>query len=326
MQYLFFDTESSNCFNNVRKMCELGWLFADENLTLLEGSKRDLLINPGKDGKFNLTGRKGGRDINLAHPFESYKLAPLFDALYDNVKFLLTQKEVMIFLWSSENDIQAILDQCFRYHLPQLSFVSYDVQVLFRAAFPELVKTPSLEAAMDALGLSRENLVSHRPDDDALMTLLVLKGLCEKTGKSVLELINDCPQCKMESISTHKELWKRHKEKEKRKRLEKERKEAMAPFNEALNEIFAKGVPENVPLEKTFTVSANMNRHIDETLGLIQCWLEKGYWLKRSLGVAYLVAYDKEEVEALKTKLDTTNLTILTKEEFSTIAIDDERV
>lgn len=316
MKYLFLDTESSNCFNNVYKMCELGWLMTDESLHLLKGTKRDVLINPGRDGKFNLTNRRDGRDITLAHPYVEYKKAPLFKELYDNIRFLLTQEDVLIFLWSAQSDIHAILDQCQRYYLAKISFISYDVQMLFRAAFPEIEKTPSLEKAMDVLGLSRENITSHRPDDDALMTMLVLKALCEKAGKDVSELLEEYPQCEMDSMATYVKLWKHHKEKEHRKKLAQKQKEALAPFNAALNEIFEQGVPEDVPFEKTFSVSLNMKLHIDETLALIMDWMAKGYWLKRSLGTRYLVAYDKEEAEVLKAKLDTANLIILAMAEF----------
>ena len=141
MRYLFFDTESSNCFGNIYKMCEFGRLITDTQFKVLPGKKRDVLINPGRDGKFNLIGRKGGRDLILAHDYAEYKEAPLFDDLYENIKFLLSQKDVKIFLWASENDIKALLDQCFRYRLPKISFVSYDVQALYKAAMPEAATT-----------------------------------------------------------------------------------------------------------------------------------------------------------------------------------------
>ena len=46
MRYLFFDTESSNCFGNIYKMCEWGSLITDEAFNVLPGTKRDVLMNP----------------------------------------------------------------------------------------------------------------------------------------------------------------------------------------------------------------------------------------------------------------------------------------
>ena len=319
MKYLFFDTESSNCFGNIYKMCEWGSLLTDEAFNVLPTTKKDVLMNPGRDGKFNLTDRKGSRDIVLAHTEEEYKAAPLFKNRYYNIEFLLAQKDMMIFLWASENDIQALLDQCFRYRLPKISFVSYDVQMLFKVAFPETKGVPSLEKAMELLGLTMDGITPHRPDDDALMTAMILKALCIKTGKTVEQLITECPKCRMESISTYMDLQKRHKEKVERKRLDEARKKALAPFNAELNEIFDKGVPEDAPKEKTFSVSTDVKRHIDETLGLIKTWLDRGFFLKRGLNVSCLVYYDKADKEKLASVLDFSELTLVSMDEFDAL-------
>ena len=323
MRYLFFDTESSNCFNNVYKMCEWGSLITDESFNILPGTKKDILMNPGRDGKFNLKGRKGGRDLELAHSEESFRAAPKFDNQYDNIKFLLSQSDLLIFLWASENDIQALLNQCHRYELPNISFVSYDVQMLFEDAFPEIKGPRSLEKAMEYLGLNMEGIVPHRPDDDALMTSMILRALCVKTRKTVKQLIDDCPRCRMESISAYLDMQNRHKAKMERRRLEESRKKALAPYNAELNEIFDKGVPEDVPWEKTFSTSKEVKMHIDEALPRIKTWLERGFFLKRNLAVPYLVYYDDAEREKLASILDLTNLKLISIDEFDALSKDE---
>ena len=35
MKYLFFDIECSNCFNNIGKMCEFGYVVTDENFKII---------------------------------------------------------------------------------------------------------------------------------------------------------------------------------------------------------------------------------------------------------------------------------------------------
>ena len=114
-------------------------------------------------------------------------------------------------------------------------------------------------------------------------------------------------------------MKKRHKAKMERKRLDEARKKALAPFNAALNEIFDKGVPEDTPREKTFSVSVEMKRHIDETLDGIKIWLEWGFFLKRNLNVPCLVYYDEVEREKLAAHLDLTNLRLVSIEKFDAL-------
>lgn len=288
MKYIFFDTESANSFGNIYKMCEFGVLMTNTDFAVLPGSKKDILMNPGRDGKFHLTGRKSGRDLILAHYYDEYLKAPTYEDQYDNIGYILRQPDAMIFLWAAENDIQALLDQCHRYRLPELSFVSYDVQILFRALFPEIKKRPPLEGAAKHLGMDIEGITLHRPDDDALLTSMVLKALCEKAGKSVLELVKEYSQCEMESVSTYREMLKCRQEKV-------AIKAKMAFYNEKLNEILAMPVPDDVPNEKIFSVSTPMRRHIDETLEPIQNWLSRGYFLKKRFSEAPVVVYYNEE-------------------------------
>ena len=44
MKYLFFDIECANCFNNIGKICEFGYVMTDEKFKVLD--KNLILINP----------------------------------------------------------------------------------------------------------------------------------------------------------------------------------------------------------------------------------------------------------------------------------------
>lgn len=319
MKYLFFDTESSNCFNNMYKMCEWGSLLTDEAFNVFPRTKMDVLINPGRDGKFNLTGRKGGRDLVLAHSEAEYKAARLFKDHYDNIKFFLSQKDALIFLWASENDIQALLDQCVRYGLPMISFVSYDVQMLFKKAFPETPGMSGLESAMKLLNLDTDGIKAHRPDDDSLMTSMVLKRLCEKSGKTVRELIEDCPKCKMESISTYKDMKARHEANLERKRLEEGRKKVLKPYLDELNVIFNHGYPKDTPNERIFCTSRCFREHIDETLEKIKQWINRGFFLGKTSDAKYFVCYDSADKERLAANPDFANMEFVSADEFDAL-------
>lgn len=319
MRYIFLDTESANCFDNVYKLCEIGYVITDEKLNLLPGAA-DALINPGKgrDCRFYLKGRKNGRDLILAHPYEKYFASPTFDFFYDNLKFLLTQKDVKVFFWAGENDIQAIEDNCARYRLPLISFLSYDVQILLKR-IAQLKQVSKLEKTLEDLGVDLSGITAHRPDEDARMTMMLLKVLCEKEGNDVETLLKKYPECQRDSIPAYEGMKKRHEEKMERRRIAEEEKERLKPYNDALNAIYAQEIEEDYPFEKRFSISLNMKRHLDETLSPVQEWLSRGYRTLRGLGVKYLVCYDEEEVNLLKEKLDTSNLIILTKEEFEKV-------
>ena len=65
MRYLFFDIE---CCDGVH-ICEFGYVITDESFNITD--KNFWTINP--EAKFNLTGRKDGKDMKLFFPESKYK-------------------------------------------------------------------------------------------------------------------------------------------------------------------------------------------------------------------------------------------------------------
>lgn len=63
-----------------------------------------------------------------------------------------------------------------------------------------------------------------------------------------------------------------------------------------------------------------MKIHIDETLGKIKEWIGRGFHLKRSLSVPYLVYYDDEEKQKLSSHLDLTKLKLVSVAEFDSLS------
>ena len=308
---LFVDTESANCFQGLYKMCEYGQVVADTSLNEIEGGRKDLVMNPGADGKFSLIGRKNRPDVELAHSEKEYRHAPRYPQFHDDIAFFLTRKQSMVFLWAAENDIQVILDQCKRYELSPISFIAYDVQAIFLKEFKDFKGLPSLASACRYLDIDIEGIVQHRPDEDAYLTLLVLKGIMEKTGKSVMELIHDCPECQWESV---RGFATRLTERERERAFLAEVnavKEQLAPYHDELNKLLSMEIPEDTPLEKQFATSVVLKMRVKETLPLIKKWVEQGFYLRRNLNVAYLVAYDEEDKKRLEEMLDTSALKVI---------------
>ena len=209
MRYLFFDIEASDGNYGI---CEFGFVVTDENFRPLV--KKIYLINPKKP--FNTVGRPGRPDVNLYYPKEEYLKSPLFCDLYDNIKFAMEQKDILIFGHSVGNDINYLRKACDRYRLPYMNFDAFDVQKMFSYFAKERTKFASLGSVVKELVPKEEyeNLVEHRSIDDAYLTMLALKAMCNELGFSVNDMIEACSDCKIVS----KQLIKRVKEREKDKR------------------------------------------------------------------------------------------------------------
>lgn len=93
---------------------------------------------------------------------------------------------------------------------------------------------------------SKEGIAPHRPHDNSLMTVLVF----EKEGKDVAQLIQECPQCKPESIATYEKMMKANRKRMERQRLNNERKKALKTLNDELNVIFEREPPIRYPVRK----------------------------------------------------------------------------
>ncbi len=209
MRYLFFDIESSDGNYGI---CEFGFVITDESFKPL--MKKIYLINPKKP--FSTEGRPGRPDVKLHYSKEEYEKSPLFDDVYDNIKFVLEQKDIMVFGHSVGNDINYLRKACDRYRLPYIQFDAYDVQKMFSYFGRERKQFASLGSVVEQLVPKEEydNLVEHRSVDDAYLTMLAMKAMSTELGFSAIDMIECCDGCKIIS----KELIDRVKAKEKDKR------------------------------------------------------------------------------------------------------------
>ena len=179
MKYLFFDTESSNCFEGVHKICEFGYILTDEKFTVI--SQDDYLINPTekRDCRFMLTGRKNRVDCILGHPYDEYYESPDFDFFYRDLMNLFSQKDLLVFGFSLDNDLVTLIQACYRSKLPLIECQGYDVQLFLSKYRDGSLTKSSLSSAVESL-CSPEELVHirpHRPDDDSKMAMMVFSTL-----------------------------------------------------------------------------------------------------------------------------------------------------
>lgn len=202
MKFLFFDIECSNCFNNIGKMCEFGYVLTDEKFNII--TKNCYVMSPGKgrDNRFKLRNRKNQIDIDLAYEEEYYYQQDEFDKYYDKIKKLLEDNDTICFAWASENDMKYLCDYCFRYHKNKYKYTCYDVQ---KIAYNYLNNNKSghlKDICNKIVGKdSTVNLQEHLSRDDAIMTLLILKQICFLENISSLEYLNKCQYAKLHSTN-----------------------------------------------------------------------------------------------------------------------------
>jgi DNA polymerase III epsilon subunit-like protein len=128
--------------------------------------------------------------IQLAYPEKTFLESPPFPYYYDSIKEMLTAEDTVIFGYAPENDASFLRSEFERYSLAEVDFKFNDVQRLFRSAIPsEDTNLCSLSNACEELNIDTA-FITHKSCDDAFATMLVLKEITKKTGKSVDELLS----------------------------------------------------------------------------------------------------------------------------------------
>ena len=172
MKYCSLDIESCNGRSFGASMCSFGYALADADLTLTE--QKDILINP-LPKKFML-GRPGETSkITLAYTEEEFRSAPKFVGRYREIRSKIEGRTVIGF--SLGNDLMYLNNACDVFHLPRIPFRFLDVQTIYMIA--KNVPQKGLGALAEEYGIS---FIPHRSDEDARVTLEVLKRLADEYG------------------------------------------------------------------------------------------------------------------------------------------------
>ncbi len=185
MQYLFFDIEASEG----RSICSFGYVLTDETFRVI--AKEDVLINP--EARFctqawNKKKREEGKGITLAYPEKTFRKSPSFPKRYEKIKTLLERDDQTIIGFSHSNDVRYLCTACKRYRLPFFSYTFFDIQDVYRE-FSHVPDQISLEKIIAELGVNIDGYTLHRSDDDAEISMLVAKAICDKSSLSLGELI-----------------------------------------------------------------------------------------------------------------------------------------
>ena len=180
--FVFFDCECANTFDGVGKICSLGYVIADDELNVIESE--DIVINP--ECEFDWYLLKGKGECKLAYSKDYFRIKPNFAAYYKDIKKLFTTGNRYILGFAVSNDVGFVNSACERYQENYFNIRAFDIEPLLTQLYGEHKK---LSQWAEFFGVNVAKFMSHKSVDDAMMTMLCLKKLCEQQNKSVEQLL-----------------------------------------------------------------------------------------------------------------------------------------
>ena len=202
MKYLFFDLECSNCYGGIGKVCEFGAVLTDENFNVIKSY--DIPMNPGngRNYKFDKGIFKRDPEFGYAYDYEYYWSQPEFPKFYLQIKRLMEDDDIKVFGYAVYNDINYLNSACNRYNLDQIQYVAYDVQKIKMLYSNIKQEKRGLKGAFIELcgGNELVHIQPHLSRDDAKMTMMILKEICNRTGYSPMEICELWEESKFSSV------------------------------------------------------------------------------------------------------------------------------
>lgn len=182
--FVFFDCECANTFDGVGKICSLGYVITDDELNVIESD--DVVMNPECEFDWYLFSGKGG--CKLAYSKDYFRIKPNFESYYKDIKKLFTTGNRYIAGFAVGNDVAFVNSACERYNLDFIQFRAFDLEKYLETTFEKKQKLAEWAAE---LGVNVAKYQSHKSVDDAMMTMLCLKAVCMKTGKSAEQILTE---------------------------------------------------------------------------------------------------------------------------------------
>ena len=174
MQILSFDIESTTGSHNDGSMCTFGYCLADYNFNITK--QKDIVMRPKT--------KRIESKIKLHYDKAFIKNSPQFPTFYGEIKELFKNSYCVIG-FSIMNDVEFLNNACEIFMLDKIEYEFLDVQLIYKTVY----KKPTLSALStiaEELGIEYE---AHRSDEDARVTLLVLKHILNDTNLTLAELL-----------------------------------------------------------------------------------------------------------------------------------------
>ena len=171
MNYLFFDLELANCFNNDKKICSFGYLLCDSSFNIIEYD--DILMNPeSKWDKYAL------KNV-IKYSIEEFLVEPNFPFFYKKISELF--KDTIAIGHSTKFDVQALNDTAKRYDLEKIPLSYLDIAEIFKAYNKDknIMGLSKLAAlfAVEAQGEKHTSLQDARITRDITLKILEMANL-----------------------------------------------------------------------------------------------------------------------------------------------------
>lgn len=296
MKYVFFDVECSNCFRGEGKLCEFGYVITDENFCVL---RKDVLpMSPGRGGenRFDTTIYKRDPKFQWAYDIDTYYQFEEYPFLHEKIKSLLEDKQARVFGYSVGNDIRYIDSTVRRYKLNPIQYTAYDVQKMVNY-FLKLKNAVSLKEAFLQICDKKElvNIEAHLSRDDAYMTMRIVQNICAKLEITFDELLERCPECKLDS-ETYLQDYYEHKERKKKK------EEAWKYWKE-----YCQSQEQYLPSDigKTYTISGRIKESKERISFVIEQMKKRDYIAVRKIKDArYMVISNQGEKDQILASLE----------------------
>ncbi len=174
MEILSFDIESTTGSHNDGSMCTFGYCIADSNFNVTV--QKDVVMKPYTkryESKTKLHYDKEYLSKCEQFPFFYEEIAKLFNSNYCVIGF------------SVMNDVDFLNNACEIYSLKKIEYQFLDVQLIYKTVYNK----PTLSALSSIAEELNVEYKAHRSDEDARVTLLVLKHILSDTGYTLKELL-----------------------------------------------------------------------------------------------------------------------------------------
>ena len=174
MKILSYDIESTTGSHSDASMCTFGYCIADEKFNIIE--QRDIVMRP-------YTRRYEPR-IKLHYDKSFIKAQQPFPFWYDEIKGLFSSCDLIIG-FSVSNDVDFLNNACQVYKLDKIIYDFVDVQLLHKTIYKKQ-NMCGLESVANDFEI---DYLAHRSDEDARVTLQVLKRMMDDLGMSIDEIL-----------------------------------------------------------------------------------------------------------------------------------------
>lgn len=284
-------------------MCSFGYVICDESFSILE--KEDIVMDP--EDKFDYYLFKKNSKINLAYSKEYYYMQSPFIEYASKIKKILTDDYDGIFGFSVKNDLKYVYQTYQRYNYETFEVKAYDVREIVKAY--NKTKKGLLQTAQTLDQDNSKKLQAHSSEDDAHLTLNVLKSVCDDLEMSIDEVLELSEVKEIKYVKNHprKPIEKTKKKKQDPETLEKNK--LFNSFYDKLNNSPTKDIFGG----KAVGVSVQIKKEIDIAVQLAKYLYDHGAIMVRELRLAdIMVVKDQKDKERLEEILDTSQLELIT--------------